>query len=360
MPYEIFERLRRHSFHPLEQPALTFTVDRSSGHQGVADLGALDGQVRSLATRDLVRLGADRAADIATGLDDPDLHVRTVAAAALGVLGASGTADALERTALHDPQPLARSYAVMALGELGSERSRSALADLLDREEHRDVRHQGELAIAQIERGLPSSAAQLEAFRSIDPATFAARRVGDRVTDVSLDDTEGRTWRRSELQDGRWTALVWIFADWCPVCHNEFAELMELESAFADAGVRVATIENHDTWRGRVMVGKEIESTLWRDRQWLAQSYRDRIWWPHLLDRAGAVGATFGSDPMAFAVHGEYVNRPTTVILDPDGVIRFAYQGTFWGDRPMVQETLDMIRTETFDFVHPRRLRASA
>lgn len=360
MPHEVFERLRRQAFHPLEQPELAFTIDRSSGHQGVADLGADDGRVRLLAMRDLVRLGTERAADIAAGLDDHDLHVRTVAAAVLGLLGATEAGEALERIALHDPQPLARSYAVMALGEMGSARSQPVLADLHGREEHRDVRHQCELAIAQIERGLPSTGAQLDAFRSIDAATFDTQRVGHRAVDLTLDDTEGRRWHASEVQDGMWTALIWIFADWCPVCHDEFAELMDLESAFAEAQVRVATIENHDTWRGRVMVGKEIESSLWRNRSWLAQRYRDRIWWPHLLDRAGAVGATYGTDPMAFAVHGEYVNRPTTVILDPDGVIRFSYRGTFWGDRPSIQETLDMIRAERFDFVHPRRLRAPA
>jgi len=196
-------------------------------------------------------------------------------------------------------------------------------------------------------------------FTSIDPATFASRNFGDTGADFVLEDTDGRSWRTSELQYGHWTVLIWIFVDWCPVCHNEFAELMELRSEFDQAGVRMATLESHDMWRGRVMVGKEIESTLWKNRSWMAQRYRDAVWWPHLLDRAGAVGATFGTDPLAFAVHGEYVNRPTTVVLDPDGVVRWRYVGSFWGDRPSIRETLEMVRTETFDFVHPRRLEAS-
>ena len=52
----------------------------------------------------------------------------------------------------------------------------------------------------------------------------------------------------------------------------------------------------------------------------------NEIWWPHLLDRA--VGAQYGVDPLAFAVHAEYINRPSTVIVDPEGIVRFAYYGT--------------------------------
>ncbi|MCK5368080.1 MAG: hypothetical protein KAQ62_05990, partial [Cyclobacteriaceae bacterium] len=76
-----------------------------------------------------------------------------------------------------------------------------------------------------------------------------------------------------------------------------------------------------------------------------------------LLDRAGAIGAMYGADPMTFAVHAEYINRPTTVIIDKDGIVRFSYQGTFWGDRPTIEQTLEMIKTEDFSFIHPKRLK---
>jgi alkyl hydroperoxide reductase subunit AhpC len=359
MLQQVFERVRHHNFHPLEQPGLTFTVDRASQDHGIADLASRDGRTRLLAVRDLVQMGTAGANDIARGLEDQALNVRVVSAAALGVLRADDAVEALEHMAVNDPQPVARIYAAIALGEMVSTRSLDVLAGLRDREEHRDVRHQCELAIGQIERGLGSTDAQIEAFRSLDAASFNSQEVGEPAMDFVLDDTEGRPWRRSE-HDGSWTVLIWIFADWCPVCHNEFKELMDLRSAFADAGVCVATLENHDNWRGRVMVGKEIETALRKSREWLAQRYREGIWWPHLLDRAGAVGAAFGTDPMTFAVHGEYVNRPTTIILDPEGVIRFAYRGTFWGDRPSILETLDMIRAESFDFVHHRRLQSPA
>ena len=63
----------------------------------------------------------------------------------------------------------------------------------------------------------------------------------------------------------------------------------------------------------------------------------------------------YGVDPMAFAVHAEYINRPSTVIVDPGVVVRLAYYGTYWGDRPTIGQTLEMIRNRHFEFEHPKR-----
>ena len=64
----------------------------------------------------------------------------------------------------------------------------------------------------------------------------------------------------------------------------------------------------------------------------------------------------YGADPMAFAVHSEYINRPTTVIIDTSGIVQFLYMGTYWGDRPTIKQTLHMIRYQDFAFEHPKRL----
>lgn len=49
------------------------------------------------------------------------------------------------------------------------------------------------------------------------------------------------------------------------------------------------------------------------------------------------------------------LSRPATVIIDPQGIVRFAYTGTFWGDRPTIEQTLQMIETEEFSFEHHQR-----
>ena len=63
---------------------------------------------------------------------------------------------------------------------------------------------------------------------------------------------------------------------------------------------------------------------------------------------------------MAFSVHAEYINRPCTFIIDADGILRFAYYGPFWGDRPSIEQTLDMIQHQNFNYENPRRLKPAS
>jgi len=74
------------------------------------------------------------------------------------------------------------------------------------------------------------------------------------------------------------------------------------------------------------------------------------------VDRAAAVGLRYGVQPMAFAVHAEYINRPSVAIVDKDGVLRFLYQGTFWGDRPSIHDILEMVKSGRYEFAAPKRL----
>jgi alkyl hydroperoxide reductase subunit AhpC len=350
----VFRRIREHEFHPLDDRG-TFTIDRLLGKPGVASMDDTDGRVRSLAIRDLTSAALRDSVKVATGLSDEDLHVRCLSAAALGVAQAVGERGALERVLVHDPEPIVRTHAAIALGEAGARSSSAVLCSLLNHEAHPDVRHQVELAVAQLESVFVPGDDQLWAFMSLDAASFGVPTVGGPAPDFVLDDVQGWSWRLRTAR-GRWVVLIWVFADWCPVCHGEFHELMELRDAFVEAETVVVTIEAHDTWRARLMVGREVEPALWGSKGWFREAYTERIWWPHLMDRAGVVGARYGTDPLSFAVHGEFVNRPTTVIVDPAGVVRFVYRGTYWGDRPSIEETLKMVEERSFEFVHPQRL----
>lgn len=105
------------------------------------------------------------------------------------------------------------------------------------------------------------------------------------------------------------------------------------------------------------MVGKELEPKYWFSKTSFKESYTKNIWWPHLADRAGAVGAEYGVRPMAFVVHSEWINRPSVVIVDKEGIVRFAYYGTFWGDRPSIHQVLEMLRSSNYEFDSPKRLK---
>lgn len=353
---QALDRVRSHAFHPLSEDQ-SFTVDRALGKHGVADLRDLDGRVRLLAIRDLVVAGPDAVPQMVEAVDDANEHVRQVAAAALGALSAVEATQALERLAEEDPSPLVRTQAVISLGEIASSDSLVLLRRRLRDDPSRDVRHQCELAIDRIEKGMGVTDELREAYRRLEPQRFASIRVGELAPDFTLPDTDGREWSLSDFRDKGWVALIWVFADWCPVCHSEFRELIELREAFEEENIQVMTIECHDLYRCRVMVGKEVEPKYWFARQPFKELYTQEIWWPHLVDRAGAVGAIYGVEPLAFAVHSEYINRPSTVIVDPAGRVRFAYYGTFWGDRPTIHQTLQMIQEERFEFEHPQRLK---
>ncbi len=285
----IFERLRGHAFHPLD--ADRFTVDRHLGRHGIADLNDRDWRLRLLAVRDLVRCGRAAAPGIAAGLGDADLQVRYAAATALGILRADEAVDELERVAREDDDALARSPAVVALGEMESRVSLDLLRECRARDSSRDVRHQAELAIYQIERRLGATRALEETWRMLDDSVFDRVEVGETAPDFTLANADGEPWCLREVNERGWVVLIWIFAHWCPVCHREFSELIELREEFERHHVQVATLECHDRYRCRVMTGRELEPDYWFADDSFQDTYTEGIWWPHLSDRAGAVGA---------------------------------------------------------------------
>jgi len=350
----VFERVRGHEFHPLD--ADSFTIDRHLRQHGIEDLQDPDWRVRLLAVRDLIRAGPPAARAIASGLDDDNLQIRYVAATALGVLRAVPLAAELEQVVRADSEPLARAAAVVALGEMESQRSLDLLRNTRENDPSSDVRHQAELVIYQIDNRLGASDALRHAWDALDESSFGRVVAGETAPDFVLPDARGNEWRLQDAcQQGSSVVLIWIFAHWCPVCHREFSELIELRDEFRRSNVQVATLECHDTYRCRVMTGRELDPDYWFAERSFKEDYVDGIWWPHLADRAGRIGAAYGIDPMAFSVHAEYINRPATIIIDPAGTVRFAYFGTYWGDRPSIAQTLDMIRNGSFEFDQPER-----
>jgi len=351
---QVFQRIEVHNFNPLNED-LSLTIDHAEREAGIPDLDNEDWRIRLLGVRDLVRAGQNSVGEIVEGLKHKDEHVRYICSMALGILSAEEGVEGLEHLALNDSITVVRSQAIISLGQIESAGSLDLLKKIIAEDPSRDVIHQCELAIDQINKQMGTSKEQLDAFLSLDEATFESVREGDKAVDFELEDTEGEMWKLSDFEEKNWVVLIWVFADWCPVCHGEFHDLMDMNEEFLEEGIKVFTLEIHDKYRGRVMVGKELEPTYWFAKESFKEAYTNRIKWPHLLDRAGAVGARYGIDPLAFAVHAEYINRPATVIVDPEGIVRFLYLGTYWGDRPTIEQTLEMIQHEDFEFEHPRR-----
>ncbi len=255
---------------------------------------------------------------------------------------------------------MVRSQAAIALGQIG-QRSSLAVVQAAQKEDNsRDVEHQAELSTYAIEHGKSATPELATAYSALDEPTFGRVQVGQPAPDFQLPDTEGKRWRLADFRGKKPVVLIWIFADWCPVCHGEFRELIELRKEFEAANAQVFTLESHDLFPCRVMVGKELEPKYWFSKSSFKDSYTKNIWWPHLVDRAALVGVEYGVQPMAFVVHSEWINRPSAVIVDKEGIERFAYYGTFWGDRPSIHQLLEMVRSGNYTFDAPKRLKAAS
>jgi len=353
----ILSRVRSHEFHPIRDG---FTYDRALDKHGVASLDDQDWKVRTLAVRDLVRLGDSATPALITALGDKNEHVRQVAAMTLGILRATNAVTALEKIMREDSDSVVRSQAAIALGQIGLRVSLAAVQAAQKEDKSKDVQHQSELAAYAIEHGKVATPELARAWASLDESKFGRLQVGQPAPDFELPDTEGKSWWLSDFRGKQPVVLIWIFADWCPVCHGEFHELIELRQQFEAANAQVFTLECHDLFPCRVMVGKELEPNYWFSKTSFKDSYTKNIWWPHLVDRAGAVGAEYGVQPLAFTVHAEWINRPSVVVVDKEGVARFAYYGTFWGDRPSIHELLEMVRSGHYSFTAAKRLKAAA
>ena len=319
----ILDRVSNHDF------------EKNSGYDGVPDTGDKAWRVRILAIRDLVRAGEAHAGEMVAALGDSNRHVRHVATVAIGVLQLKEAGPKLMELLAEDNDPVVRGQAAQALGQIGYRKALKALEEV---KVGRNVIHRAKLAALRLKTaGDSKNTVLLEAWKGLDEKTFETMEVGKGAPDFTLKDTKGKAWTLSELKGKKTVVLIWIFADWCPVCQHEFHDLTEMEGQFKDADVQVFTIECHDLHRSQAIVGQED------------------LWWPHLVDNAGAIGAFYGVDPMEFVVHDEWINRPATIIIDKKGVVRFAYNGTYWGDRPTIPQTLEMIKNNSYKFEHPQR-----
>ena len=347
----IVKRIEAHDFHPVREG---FTYDRLLDKHGVADLADADWKIRTLAVRDLVASEDEPAIITALAHDNP--QVRYFAAMALGIRRLEAAVPALENALTSDAHSTVRSQAAIALGHIGKASSASALEASLKNEKDRDVTHQARLSLHALKTGQAATPELKQAWKSLDPATFATAKVGETAPDITLTDTAGKPWQLSDFRGKQAVALIWIFADWCPVCHGEFRDLIELKSEFEKAGIQPVTLECHDTFRAKVMVGGELEPEYWFAKKSFRETYTEKIWWPHLVDRAATAGVKYDIQPMAFAVHAEYINRPTVALIDKQGILRFLYRGTYWGDRPTIREVLDMLANDSFDYAAPKKL----
>lgn len=97
--------------------------------------------------------------------------------------------------------------------------------------------------------------------------------------------------------------------------------------AIHDRGAELLAIDPHESFRVRHML-KDVGYEA------------DVLTYPILADPANTVSATYG---VAFQmrIHTEWSNRPATIIVDRDGIIRYERRGEKYNDRPSPEQILE-------------------
>ncbi len=100
---------------------------------------------------------------------------------------------------------------------------------------------------------------------------------------------------------------------------------------FSELNAQLLAVDPHEVWSGRYLL-----------REAGADPSQARF--PLLLDPTQTVSATYG---VAFQmkIHVEWSNRPATFIIDEAGILRKAFRGTRFGDRPSPTEIAAYLKT---------------
>ncbi len=112
------------------------------------------------------------------------------------------------------------------------------------------------------------------------------------------------------------------------MCHRQLAQLRDTIAAGNDAlgDVQLLAVDPHEVWSAKYLLGEVGLDT-------------DDVNYPLLLDAAQTVSATYG---IAFQmrIHTEQSNRPGTFVIDSSGVLRRAWRGQSYSDRPGPDEVM--------------------
>lgn len=100
--------------------------------------------------------------------------------------------------------------------------------------------------------------------------------------------------------------------------------------AIEAAGAQLLAVDPHESWSAKHLL-KEVGLDT------------GDVHYPLLSDPSLVVSATYG---VAFQmrIHTELSNRPTTFIVDRDGILRYERRATTFSDRPTVDEVLSELK----------------
>lgn len=146
-------------------------------------------------------------------------------------------------------------------------------------------------------------------------------RKGSPLPTFTAFDDDGNEVSSDSLRGTR-AVLLFVRGSWCPFCSEQVKELTAHYKAIADHGARLIIVTRRplDTTR-RVADMFGVEFTFWLDEGLKAA---ERL---QLVDTDGV--------PEAVAQdYGKRTIRPTAIVVDTGGIVRYAYRSPTVGSRP--------------------------
>jgi len=193
-----------------------------------------------------------------------------------------------------------------------------------------------------------SSLVGLGAKREVSPRLV----VGHKIPDLAFLDSQGKGIRLYPLlQNASKTVLVFYQGYWSSECQGQFAGLRERFSDFREQGAQIIGVSVDNPWRtwefGRKiekehLVGAAEGQPIELPFLLLSDSSRVVIRKLGIAERQkdGSVGHGEGAPGNSVQ---DLIARPTTIILDMEGTIRWAYIGKSAKDRPSVDSILQAL-----------------
>lgn len=149
--------------------------------------------------------------------------------------------------------------------------------------------------------------------------------LGDKAYDFSLQDSNGKIVKMSDVQPGWYLVLILYRGSWCSACQGQLAGLKEDFPKFTAIHSTIMAVSTDP-------VGDSSDY----NQQW-------QFPFPLLSDPELHVIDAYGArHPKGHG--GKDIARPTAIIIDPQKIVRFKYIGKDPMDRPTDNEILFSIQ----------------
>jgi len=186
-------------------------------------------------------------------------------------------------------------------------------------------------AIFMIAAALVATALAIRRFRNAGRPVPAALRRGQPLPDFHAVDENGAPVRSTQLH-GAAAVILFVRGNWCPFCNSQVENLTVYYKDIIDLGARLilVTPKPLETTK-RVAEFFEVEFDFWLD---------DDLTVTKQLGLLHVAGVPKGHRKE----YGDDTVWPTSLVVDPNGIIRYAELSKFMADRPNPKTLLRELR----------------